>query len=197
MPGLRTVQARHADGFWRRAVARSGPGRRGTTGRRGGQGRPPLCRAVRPIARPRVRCGRHRPPRRLRHQCSQALQMGARVAIEAAHSQNAERGRGARLPPLARARDRARPPGGDRRPRRDRRESAARPEVQRHEGSRPGAAVALGGGRLRHGPSIGGAPRAARAARARRAHVLRRSRHRGPVPGEGKVAAEADRAARA
>ena len=91
--------------------AREADVRRRAAGRPGRPAGQALRRPGRPALRPGPGRARHRPPRRLRHQRGQALQV--RAARQAPHPQDAGAAGGGRLPALARERDRAgraRPP---------------------------------------------------------------------------------------
>ena len=91
LQGVRSLQARHADGLRRRAHAGRHHDGRGAAGRRGGSGRASVRRAGREAARSGARGGGDRPPRRLPDQRREALQVGA--ARQATDPREAERRR--------------------------------------------------------------------------------------------------------
>src|SRR5579875_3453812 len=128
------VQERHANRLWRRSSHRAPDPRRRTARRpRRSRGRA-LCRTRRTPPRPLSRRSRHRARRCLRHQCRQALQMGA--PRQAPPPQETQRPRNRRLPPLARRGNGGDSARDDRLPGRHRRPGSPRPRLSRHTGSR-------------------------------------------------------------
>ena len=141
---MRAVQGRHANRVRRRSEPRASHVRGRAARRRRRQGWSSVRWPVGCAARSRARRCRHFARRRLCHQRGEAFQVGARRAHQAASPQDAERERSARLPAMARTRDRARASAGHRLPGRDSGQVAPRLPVQRAQIARHGAADPVG-----------------------------------------------------
>ena len=171
MSGVSSLSARHPDRLRRRTALRARDGRGRATRRRRGQGWQAVRRPVRATARPRVRCGGHRPRGRLRHECGQTLQVGQGRPEQTSPSPDAKRRRSARMLPVARGRDRARQAAGDCLSRSDCCKGALRADFQRHEKTRHRHRVRVGVSCVRNGTPLGRAARAERSASSGRADV--------------------------